>query len=66
MIGKFTAANKKFQEKRWRPNSSCRQRRPQHGILVPSGPVKTGPDGDVVDEYGMIEKDAPVSTRNFC
>jgi hypothetical protein len=48
MIRKLTAASKKFQANRQRPNSRC-TRRPQLGIFVSPGPTNAGPDG-VPDE----------------
>jgi hypothetical protein len=49
MMGKLTAANKKFQANRRRPNSRWTRQRPQQGIFVPSVPTNAGP-------YGLSEE----------
>ena len=66
MSGNFTAAFRKNQVNFMPPNCIVLFSRPQHSMLDPPAPRKGGPLGSAVDENGITEYAAPVSTRYCC
>jgi hypothetical protein len=64
MMGNATSASRKGQEKRRPEKLTVRSWVPQQRIGCPAGPERGGPEGGEDERWGMIEKAAPVSTRN--
>lgn len=63
IIGCETAANKNEKVNERLPNCKVRFLVPHEDIGLESGPIKGGPKGLELDEYGTILREAPVSIK---